>query len=64
VLVLLVDDEVSIGIAEVVLVLGIHFAQLGSYSLSGDYSSHPRLKPHNHIHASLEVLLFSSDCFN
>ena len=58
-LVLLVHDHVPVPIAHVVLVLGVHFAQLRAYSFSRDHASHPRLHSYHDVNPSLEVFLYA-----
>jgi hypothetical protein len=59
VLELLVDD-LPIAIAHVILVLGVHFAKLGSDALSSDNSSEPRLEPNDQIYSAAVPFLYSN----
>jgi len=54
----LVFQYIAASIRHVISVLGIHLTQLGSDSLTGHYSSAPRLEPHNHVDVPCKVVLY------
>ncbi len=55
--VMVIHNNISVSIAKVILMLGIHIAELGSYSFSSNYSPHPSLQPNDDLDSAIVEVL-------